>query len=357
MDNAITTNMLVEVKPKKGNNALFVWLGLGLVFWVFIYYFLKRAADFISFNVLGLSPSSHLGGSVSFFLYDAPKVLMLLVLVVFGIGIIRSFFTPERTRGLLAGKKETIGNIMAASLGIVTPFCSCSACPLFIGFVEAGIPFGVTLSFLIASPMINEVALVLLYGMFGWKVALLYIGTGLVIAISAGWIIGRLKLERFIEDWVLERRNGAGVAVSDLTGMTFENRVRYGLRAVRDIVGKVWPYLLGGIAIGAVIHGYVPNGVLASFMGKGAWWSVPLAVIIGVPIYSNAAGVIPVVQALLEKGAALGTVLAFMMAVVGLSLPEVIILRRVLKWQLLAVFIGVVAVGIIITGYLFNAVL
>jgi hypothetical protein len=357
MDKIIMANTTIEVKPQKGTGKLFAWLGIGLAVWIFIYAYLQRTANFISFNIFGLSPSSHLGGSVSFFLLDAPKVVMLLLLVIFGIGIIRSFFTPERTRGLIVGKKEFIGNIMAASLGIVTPFCSCSACPLFIGFVEAGIPLGVTFSFLIAAPMINEVALILLYGMFGWKIALLYIGTGLVIAISAGWIIGRLKLERFIEGWVLERRNNAGAIASNLTDMTFEGRVRYGLQAVRDIVGKVWPYLLGGIAIGAVIHGYVPNGVLASFMGKKAWWSVPLAVIIGIPIYSNAAGVIPVVQALLEKGAALGTVLAFMMAVVGLSLPETIILRRVLKWQLLAVFIGVVAVGIIITGYLFNAVL
>jgi uncharacterized membrane protein YraQ (UPF0718 family) len=227
--------------------------------------------------------------------------------------------------------------------------------PLFIGFVEVGIPLGVTLSFLIAAPLINEVAVVLLYGMFGWKVALLYIGTGLFIAILAGWVIGKLKMERFIEGWVLELRKTGTKA--DEHKLNITERVQYGLTAVRDIVGKVWPWVLGGIAVGAVIHGYVPVGFMATFMGKSVWWAVPAAVIVGVPLYSNAAGVIPIVQALLEKGAALGTVLAFMMAVVGLSLPETIILRKVLRWQLIAVFIGVLDVGIIITGYLFNAIL
>jgi uncharacterized membrane protein YraQ (UPF0718 family) len=334
---------------------LLVWLSIALGLWVFVYYWLQPAADFLTYSVFRLSASSHIGSSVAFFLYDAPKVLMLLLLIIFVIGIVRSFITPERTRRILAGKREFVGNVLAASLGIFTPFCSCSACPLFIGFVETGIPLGVTLSFLVASPMINEVALVLLYGMFGWQVALIYVGSGLMIAILAGWIIGRLKMEKYIEDWILERRNLAGSS-PDLS-ITLRERVGYGLNAVRDIVGKVWPYLLGGIAVGAAIHGYMPDGMLASFMGKGAWWSVPAAVLIGVPIYSNAAGIIPVVQALLEKGAAFGTVLAFMMAVVGLSLPETIILRRVLKWKLLAIFIGVVALGIIITGYLFNMIL
>lgn len=344
----------------KKNNArgrLIIFLSMALLIWVFIYYFLQRVANYITADIFHLSLTSHLGSSVAFFLYDAPKVMLLLILIIFVIGIIRSFFTPDRIRRILAGKREFAGNIMAASLGIVTPFCSCSACPLFIGFVEAGIPLGVTLSFLIASPMINEIALVLLYGLFGWQVALLYIGTGLVIAIAAGLVIGKLKLERYIEGWVLERRNNAGMISGETSNETFENRVRYGLNEVRGIVGKVWPYLLGGIAVGAGIHGYVPSGVLASFMGKSAWWSVPAAVLIGVPIYSNAAGVVPIVQALLEKGAALGTALAFMMAVVGLSLPETVILRRVLKWQLLAVFIGVVAIGIIAVGFLFNIVL
>jgi uncharacterized membrane protein YraQ (UPF0718 family) len=353
MDNTISQGMPSGL-PSARKSRLLLLIGAALAGWAALYYFLQRISDFISYDLLGLSPASRLGSSVGFFLYDAPKVFMLLVLVIFGIGIVRSFFTPERTRSILAGKKEFVGNVMSASLGVVTPFCSCSACPLFIGFVEAGIPLGVTFSFLIASPMINEVALVLLYGMFGWKVAVLYAATGIFIAILAGWAIGRFKLERYIEDWVRERREGASRTAAVSSSLIFEERVKYGLRAVKDIVGKVWPFLLGGIAVGAVIHGYVPEGVLASFMGKGAWWSVPLAVLLGVPMYSNAAGVIPVVQALLEKGAALGTVLAFMMAVVGLSLPEAVILRRVLKWQLLAVFIGVVAVGIVVVGYLFN---
>ena len=355
MGNNMNNPVPAETRTGGHQYKLFIWLGLALAVWIAVYYWLQPLADFLTFRVLGLSAAGHLGSSVAFFLYDAPKVFMLLVLVVFGIGLIRSFFTPERTRSILAGKRESVGNVLAAALGIVTPFCSCSACPLFIGFVEAGIPLGVTFSFLIASPMINEVAAILLYGLFGWRIALIYIVTGLIIAIIAGWIIGRLKLERFIEGWVLERRNSNNAETT--ASLTLTDRFKYGLNAVREILGKVWLYVLGGIAVGAAIHGYVPQGVLASIMGKGAWWSVPVAVLIGVPFYSNAAGIIPVVQALMEKGAALGTALAFMMAVVGLSLPETIILRRVLKWQLLAVFIGVVASGIIIVGYLFNYIM
>ena len=333
---------------------LYAVLALGLVVWALVYRWLRPAADFITSRVFGLSLDSHLGSSVAFFLYDVPKVLMLLVLVVFGIGIVRSFFTPERTRSILAGKREFVGNILAACLGIVTPFCSCSACPLFIGFVEAGIPLGVTFSFLIAAPMINEVALVLLYGMFGWRVAGLYLATGLFVAITAGWVIGRLKMERHIEEWVFEVKMGQG---ADEPGLTWNARVGYGLHAVREIVGRVWPFVIAGIAVGAGIHGYVPEGLMASFMGEDVWWSVPLAVIIGVPMYSNAAGIIPVVQALMEKGAALGTSLAFMMSVIGLSLPEVVIIRRVLKPRLIGVFVGVVAMGILLVGYLFNLLL
>ncbi len=340
-------------KPGAGGR-LYVMLAVGLVLWVLVYRWLKPAANFITSKWLGLSLESRLGSSVAFFLYDVPKVLMLLLLVVFGIGMLRSFFTPERTRGILAGKKEFVGNIMAACLGIVTPFCSCSACPLFIGFVEAGVPLGVTFSFLIAAPMINEIAIVLLYGMFGWKVTALYVGTGLLVAIVAGWVIGRLRMERFIEDWVFDVKMAQA---SEGASLTWDGRVRYGLDAVREIVGKVWPYVVAGIAVGAGIHGYVPEGMLASFMGKGVWWSVPAAVLIGVPMYSNAAGIVPVVQALMEKGAALGTSLAFMMSVIGLSLPETIILRRVLKPRLIAVFVGVVAVGILLVGYLFNLLL
>jgi hypothetical protein len=277
---------------------------------------------------------------------------MLLVLVVFGVGIIRSFFTPERTRRILQGKSEFVGNILAGLLGIVTPFCSCSAVPLFIGFVTTGIPLGVTLSFLISAPMVNEIALVMLFGLFGWKVAAMYLGTGLFIAIISGWILGKLHLEKHIEAWVFQIPVGQGVSDEKLT---WQERIRGGMNAVRDIVGKVWPYVVLGIAVGAGIHGYVPENFLASFMGKDAWWSVPLAVLLGVPMYSNAAGIIPIVQALLNKGAALGTVLAFMMAVIGLSLPEAIILRKVLKWKLIVVFFGIVAMGIILIGYLFNS--
>jgi uncharacterized membrane protein YraQ (UPF0718 family) len=273
-------------------------------------------------------------------------------LVVFGIGIVRSFFTPENTRRVLAGKRESVGNILAALLGIVTPFCSCSAVPLFIGFVSAGVPLGVTFSYLISAPMINEIAVVLLFGLFGWKVAAIYVSTGLLIAICAGWVIGRLGMERHIEAWVREVR-AAEVGLEG-NAMGWGGRVQFGRDAVRDIVGKVWLWVVLGIAVGAGIHGYVPEGYLATIMGKGAWWSVPLAVLIGIPLYSNAAGMIPIVHALLGKGAALGTVLAFMMSVIALSLPEMIILRKVLRPRLIATFVGVVGFGIMLVGYLFN---
>jgi len=328
---------------------------LALAAWIALYMLNGQASEFLAFRVIALSRTSRLGSALAFFLYEVPKVLLLLVLVVFVVGVIRSFFTPERTRSLLAGRREAAGNVLAALLGVVTPFCSCSAVPLFIGFVEAGIPLGVTLSFLISAPMVNEVALVLLFGLFGWKVAALYLGTGLVIAIGAGFILGRMRLERFVEPWVYEMT--AAQAASSNERVSFEERLTQGREAIREIVGKVWPYVVAGIAVGAGIHGYVPEGVLAGIMGRSAWWSVPAAVLLGVPMYSNAAGIIPVVQALLEKGAALGTVLAFMMAVIGLSLPETIILRRVLRPPLIAAFVGVVAVGILAVGYLFNAVL
>lgn len=331
------------------------WIGILLFFWFVLYHYLLPIAKWISFGLFRLVPGTHLGEAVVFFLYDTPKVMMLLTLIVFAVGIVRSFFTPERTRSLLQGKKEWIGNILAACLGIVTPFCTCSAIPLFIGFVEAGIPLGVTFSFLVSAPMINEVALVLLFGLFGFKVAFLYLVTGLFIAIVSGLVIGKMKLEHEVEDWVYEiRSNSTDQAV---TTLTWSDRIKYASDAIRDIVGKVWPYILGGIAVGAIIHGYVPENLMAGIMGKKTWWSVPLAVIIGVPMYANAAGIIPVVQALLEKGASLGTVLAFMMAVIGLSLPETIILRKVLKVKLIAIFIGVVATGILLVGYLFNAIL
>ena len=317
-----------------------------------VYYFLPPVASWLTYSLLGLTPQTHLALAVEFFIFEAPKVLMLLTFVVFGVGIIRSFFTPERTRKMLAGKKEFFGNLLAGTLGIVTPFCSCSAVPLFIGFVTTGVPLGVTLSFLISAPMVNEIALVLLYGLFGWKLAAIYLSTGLVIGIVSGWIIGRLGMERHVEGWVYEMP--VGIANGDEEKISWAMRIQYGLDAVREIVGKVWPYVVAGIAVGAGIHGYVPEGFMAGIMGK-EWWAVPASVLLGIPMYSNAAGIIPIVQALLGKGAALGTVLAFMMSVIALSLPEFIILRKVLKPSLIAVVIGVVGVGIITVGYLFNA--
>jgi uncharacterized membrane protein YraQ (UPF0718 family) len=330
-------------------------VGAALVAWLAIYWAIQPVSEWMTFDVLGLGRGSHLGDSVAFFLYDAPKVLLLLTLIVFVVGIVQSFFSAERAKAILAGRRESVGNVLAALLGVVTPFCSCSAVPLFLGFVEVGIPLGVTLSFLISAPMVNEVALVLLLGLFGWKIAALYLVTGLAIAIVAGWVLGRMKLERHIEAWVHDamKTSTRGAAVH----LGVEGRVRKGLDSVRKVVGKVWPWVLAGIGVGAGIHGYVPEGLLASFMGKSAWWSVPAAVAIGVPMYSNAAGIIPVVQALLAKGAALGTVLAFMMSVIGLSLPEVVILRKVLRPPLIAAFVGVVASGILVVGFLFNAVM
>ena len=337
-------------------------LGLGalaLAAWWLVYRSLSPFAEWATYSLLHLEKGGRLSSAVEFFVYDAPKVLMLLVLVVFAVGIVRSYFTPERTRRILAGKSESAGNAMAALLGVVTPFCTCSAIPLFLGFVTAGVPLGVTFSFLVSAPMVNEVALVLLFGLFGWKVAALYAGTGLAIAIAAGWIIGRLRMEKHLEDWVYESLGASGVTgePGSAPGLSWRDRIDYGMDAVRDIVGKVWPWVLAGIAVGAGIHGYVPENFMARLMGNGTWWSVPLAVLIGIPMYSNAAGIIPVVQALLGKGAALGTVLAFMMAVIGLSLPEMIILRKVLKVRLIAVFTGVVGAGILVVGYLFNALL
>ena len=333
-----------------------LFLGVPLLaLWMALYWMLEPFSRWVTFDLAGMATDSRQGMAIQFFIFEAPKVLMLLLLVVFGVGILRSFFSPERTRRMLAGKRESVGNVLAAILGVPTPFCSCSAVPLFIGFVTAGVPLGVTLSFLVAAPMVNEVALVLLLGLFGWKVAAIYAGTGLAIAIFAGFVIGKLGLEGWVEEWVYETSSRSGMESEERP--TWADRIEAGLQAIRDIVGRVWPYVLVGIAIGAGIHGYVPVNAMAQFMGKGAWWAVPAAVLVGVPMYSNAAGIIPIVQALMEKGAALGTVLAFMMAVIGLSLPEAIILRKVLKPKLIAVYFGVVALGILAVGYLFNAFL
>lgn len=338
--------------------ALWKWLiGLVLVVpvWVFAYWHLDDFAQGL-IDLLGLSRETRFGEALHFFFFDTPKVLLLLTGIVFVMGVIQTFFAPERTRALLSGKRLGVGNVMAASLGIVTPFCSCSAVPLFIGFLSAGVPLGITFSFLISAPMVNEVALVLLFGMFGWKVAALYLGLGLSIAIVAGLVIGQLKMERHLEDWVQAMVRTDSVAVPD-SHMPWIARFQAGWAHVREIVGKVWPYILAGIALGAGIHGYVPQDFMASIMGRSAWWSVPAAVLLGVPMYSNAAGIIPIVEALIGKGAALGTVLAFMMAVIALSAPEMIILRKVLKPRLIATFAGVVASGIMLVGYVFNTVI
>lgn len=324
----------------------------GLAAWFAVYRQLLPFAQWLV-GQLPVEPGSHLASSVEFFFYDTPKVLMLLTLVVFAMGVVRTFFSPERTRALLAGKREGLGNIVAAHLGIVTPFCSCSAVPLFVGFVSAGVPLGVTFSFLIAAPMVNEVALGLLFALVGWQVALTYLAFGLVLAIVAGWVIGRLHLEGWLEPWVRDVRM-ANAGLEDVA-MSWSERMIAGWDAVREIVGKVWYWIIAGIAAGAFIHGFVPEGLLAHIMGAGSWWSVPAAVVLGIPMYSNAAGIIPVIEALIGKGAALGTVLAFMMSVIALSFPEMIILRKVLSLKLIAVFIAVVGCGILAVGFLFNA--
>jgi uncharacterized membrane protein YraQ (UPF0718 family) len=331
-----------------------------LLLWVatFVWWGLYKSLNSVSELLVSTFPvdrQSRLGGALQFFFYDTPKILLLLMGVVFVMGMINSYFTPERTRAWLAGRPLGSANVMAAALGVVTPFCSCSAVPLFIGFVQAGVPLGVTFSFLIAAPMVNEVALAMLFGLFGWKVALLYMGLGLAVAIVAGWVIGRLHMERYLEDWVKDMPQVQATAETDV--LSLSDRIAAGRANVRDIVGKVWPWVVVGIAMGAAIHGWVPEDFMASIMGRDVWWSVPLAVLIGVPMYTNAAGVIPIVESLLAKGAALGTVLAFMMSVIALSLPEMIILRKVLQLRLIVVFACVVASGILMVGFLFNAVL
>lgn len=337
----------------KHTKHLFIPLIL-LPIWFVVYKNLQPITDWLIDSVLGLSKGAHLTESLRFFVFEFPKVLMLLVLIIFFVGILRSFFTPERTRKALEGKRTFTGNVMAAMLGIVTPFCSCSAIPLFLGFVESGVPLGITFSFLIAAPMINEVAVILLYGMFGWKVALLYILTGLIIAIVAGWVIGKLKLEKWVEDWVYATH--VGIDDGEEEKFSLSDRVKKGMDAVKEIVGKVWLYVAIGIAVGAGAHGYVPAEFMASLMGKDVWYAVPLSVLIGIPLYSNAAGIVPIVAVLMEKGAALGTSLAFMMSVIALSLPEIIILRKVLKLPIILTFAAIVGSGIMAVGFLFNVI-
>ena len=347
--------MVVEqIEHSRADAREYIMLGLTAIAWYIAYTILQPVTEYSTYNIMGLARGSHLGDAVAFFLLDVPKILLLLGGMIFLITLVRTFFSAERTRQLLGGKRVGIGNVLAGMLGIVTPFCSCSAVPLFMGFVESGIPLGVTFSFLIAAPVINEVALALLFGMFGWQIAALYVSSGLVISIIAGLIIGQLHLEHWVEDFVWEMQFQG--AEDDSAKLTWEERIARAWAAVRDIVGKVWLYVIIGIGVGAGIHGYVPTDALAGLMGK-SWWSVPLVVLIALPLYSNAAGMLPVMSALIEKGAAMGTALAFMMAVVGVSFPETILLRRVLKPQLIAVFIGIVTVAIILTGYLFNLVI
>jgi uncharacterized membrane protein YraQ (UPF0718 family) len=349
----MTTTTVIDVLPRR---TPWGWLLLAVILWIAAYANSTPFADAV-LALTGLPRQTHLGEALHFFLFDMPKVLLLLTGIVFVMGIVHTFISPERTRAFLSGRRLGVGNVLAATLGIVTPFCSCSAVPLFIGFLSAGVPLGVTFSFLIAAPMVNEVALALLFGMFGWKIAGLYLVMGLTVAIVAGLIIGKLGMERHLEDWVraIHTSNAAEFSVQR---PSWAERIDAGVSHVREIVGKVWPYILAGIALGAGIHGYVPEDFMAGIMGKDApWWSVPAAVVIGVPMYANAAGIIPVVEALIGKGAALGTVLAFMMSVIALSLPEMIILRKVLKLPLIATFTGVVALGILVVGYVFNLVL
>ncbi len=352
-----TTNTKTTTKEKglSADSRSWIIVVLAAILWFIAYKTIQPLANWLAYGLLALPKGSHLGESLAFFFYDVPKIILLLGGMIFLITTLRSFFSAEQTRAWLGGKREGVGNLLAAALGVVTPFCSCSAVPLFIGFVESGIPLGVTFSFLTAAPVINEVALVMLFGLFGWKVAGLYLVSGVTIATLAGVVIGRLKLERYVEDFVWQIKTSG----QEIEGYkpSWAERFENSWQSTKDIVGKVWLYVVIGIAVGAGIHGYVPESALAGILGKNAWWSVPAGVILGVPLYSNAAGIIPVVSALMEKGAALGTVLAFMMSVVGLSLPEMIILRRVLKPQLIAIFVTVIAVAIIFTGYLFNLVL
>lgn len=350
----MSTRIHLPAGPARHRDAaLAAGLAALAVLWWLVYRQLPALSQWLV-SLLPLDPESHAGAAIAFFFYDVPKVMMLLTAIVFAMGVVRSWFSAERTRAVLSGRAEGVGNVMAAGLGVLTPFCSCSAVPLFIGFVSAGVPLGVTFSFLIAAPMVNEVALGLLFGLVGWPVALTYLGFGLAIAIVAGWVIGRLHLEGWLQDWVRDIHSGAAEMPPD-AALSFADRCRLGWQAVREIVGRVWIWILLGIGVGALIHGFVPAELMVRIMGADAWWSVPAAVVVGIPMYSNAAGVIPIVEALLGKGAALGTVLAFMMSVIALSLPEMIILRRVLTLRLIAVFVGVVGTGILAVGYLFNA--
>jgi hypothetical protein len=314
---------------------------------------LKQIADYITFTLLGLQPTSHAGDALNFFIYDTLKIFLLLTTIVFVVAIIRAYFPPEKIKRILSNKSEYVGNVMAALLGIVTPFCSCSAVPLFIGFVEAGIPLGVTFSFLISSPMVNEIALIMLWGLFGWKIALIYTGTGVLLAIVAGIVIGRLRMEKYVQDYVWEIKVGE----MEIVKTNFHQKIIYAREYTAELLNKIWPYVLIGVGLGGIVHGYIPTELVVKYAGRDNPLAVLVAVLIGIPLYSNAAGMIPVVQALVGKGMAMGTVLAFMMSVTAISFPEAVILKNVLKMPLIITFFGIVTVGIIIVGYLFNLIL
>jgi hypothetical protein len=324
--------------------------------WVGLYVLNEHVWDWILFGAAGLNPADRITETIHFFLYDVVKITLLLTGIIFVVTVLRSYMSVERTRALLGGKRTGVGNAMAAGLGVITPFCSCSAVPAFIGFVAAGIPVGITMSFLIASPMVNEIAIGMLLSLFGWQVTVVYIAAGLVIAIVAGLIIGRIGAERWVEPFVFETRLG-GQLVDPAESLTFADRIQMGREEAQSILRRIWPYLIVGIGLGALIHGWVPTDFFTTYAGPGSTFGVLVAVGIGIPLYSNAAGILPMVQALYDKGLPMGTLLAFMMAVVALSLPEMILLRRVLKPPLLAVFAGVVGLGIVAIGYLFNSLL
>lgn len=327
--------------------------------WCFIYSQLDLFANWFTYELLGFANDSHLGGAIAFFVADAPKVLILLILITFIVGVGRTFLSPERIRAMLSGRGEITGNILAALVGIPTPFCSCSAIPLFLGFLQSGIPIGVAMAFLISCPVVNEVALALLFGLYGWKVAVLYALLGTIKAVAGGLIIARLHPERFLEPWVTEilardAKRELDEGGSELFQLTWEDRIDDGNKAVREILVGVWHYLVGGIALGALIYGYMPVEFVSEYMGKEAWWNVPIAVLLGAPLYASAVGVIPIIQAFIIKGAALGTTLAFMMSVIGISIPELMMLRKVIKMPLIWIFVGIVALGCVVIGYVFN---
>jgi uncharacterized membrane protein YraQ (UPF0718 family) len=324
----------------------------GAVAWTVAWLLALPLSTWLAFDVLGLDPATQLGQAVAFFLFDVPKVLLLLTGIVTLVSLLRSFVSPERVRAALAGRNAVVGTVAAAGFGVVTPFCSCSAVPLFIGFLEAGVPLGVTFAFLVASPMVNEVAIVLLWGLVGPQLTIAYVVAGLVVAVFAGLLIGRLRLERYVEDYVWKIRAGS-VVINDTP--TLEDRVRDAWRSTLDIVGRVWPYVIVGIGVGAVIHGFVPTELVVRVGGADNPLAVPALVALGVPLYANAAGTIPIIEALLGKGLPVGTALAFMMAITALSLPEMVILRKVMKPRLLVTFVGIVAAGIVVIGYAFNA--